>query len=114
MVSRSGFGRKGRSGDYDVRGSAAQKLAIESLRNIANVSVSDVGSAPAPTAMDDELATIAEVLRGAGTALAVAAVAERLGWDSDKTANALARGGQTGVLKFSREGDRTTVALAEG
>lgn len=114
MVSSSGFGRKSKSGDYDLRGSAARKLAIESLRNIANVNISGSGveGAVSPET-DPELAAIIGVLRGAGTPLAVTEVAERLRWKSDKTANALARGGESGVLRFSTNGETTTVSLAE-
>jgi hypothetical protein len=106
--------RWGQSADPTQRGGkAAQKLAIESLRNIANVRVRDTDAEPAGPDTDTELAAIVGVLRGAGTPLAVAEVAERLRWDPDKTASALERGGLSGLLKFSRDGDRTTVALAE-
>jgi hypothetical protein len=111
VVSGSGFGRKRKSSDYDLRGSAAQKLAIESLRNIANVNVSDTESEVVGPATDPEIAAIIGVLRGAGTPLTVAEVADRLQWDPDTAANALARGGETGVLAFSKDGDRTTVTL---
>ena len=113
MTSSSGFGRKGKSLDYDLRGSAAQKLAIESLRNIANVRVRDTGIETAISKGDEELKAIVGLLRDAGTPLPVSEVAERLQWDSGKAADALARGGEIGMLIFSKDGDRTTVALAE-
>jgi hypothetical protein len=111
--SSSGFGRKGRSADYDLRGSAARKLAVESLRNIANVSVSDAGSDVVGPDSDPEVAAIVGLLRGARKPLYVAEVAERLQWDSDRAANALARGGDSGVLAFSKDGDTTMVALTK-
>jgi hypothetical protein len=113
VTSSSGFGRKGRSADYDLRGSAARKLAIESLRNIANVSVSDTGSEVVGPESDPEVAAIVGLLRGAAMPLPVAEVAERLQWNSDKAANALARGGESGVLTFSKDGNTTTVMLIE-
>ncbi|MEJ2377952.1 MAG: hypothetical protein P8Y71_22060 [Pseudolabrys sp.] len=111
MDSSFGLVNKGKRRDSNARaGSAEQKLAVESVRNVANWGVHEkTGESAADT--DRELAAIVSVLRNAGTSLAVAEVAKQLQWDSEKTANALARGGEFGVLGFSRDGDWTTVAL---
>ena len=114
------FKKSSRLGESDMLGSAAQELAVESFRNIANVkigrgNVADVKVVcvePATPQSDNELAAVVDLLRGSG-ALAVAGVADRLHWSSDKTANALVRGGKAGVLRFSKDGNNTTVALTE-
>ncbi len=115
------FKKSSRLGESDMLGSAAQELAVESFRNIANVKIGrDRGRGnfgggriePASSQPDNELAAVVDLLRGSG-ALAVAGVADRLHWSSDKTANALVRGGKAGVLRFSKDGNNTTVALTE-
>jgi hypothetical protein len=88
-------------------------MAIESLRNIADVKIREKSS-QSDNPEDPDVERIVDILRDAGASLAVTEIAGRLQWDSDRTANALARGGQSGVLKFTRDQeDRTTVALAQ-
>lgn len=96
---------------FGQSGTAAMKLAIQSIQNIANI---DIGSTPAADSGQDaaDLAAISDVLRGAGKPLAVAKVAELLQWDSATAAKAFARGGQSGNLKFSKDGETTLVSVA--
>jgi hypothetical protein len=95
-------------GAFDPRGTAARKMAVESLRNIANTEVRDA----TPSADEDrDVDAIAELLKGVDSPVAVAELAERLKWDSDRAATALARGGDRGRLTFVRSGGRTFVGL---
>jgi len=96
------------SGLSDVRGTAARKMAVESFRNIADAKVWE--SAPSPEE-DPDVDAIAALLKSADRPVAVAEVAERLSWDSDRAANALGRGGDRGRLTFVRSGNRTFVGL---
>jgi imidazolonepropionase-like amidohydrolase len=90
-------------GDLNVSGSNALRQAIGSTANIANISIG--GDARSD---DAELETIVGILRSVHVPLPVA---EMLKWDSAKAADALARGGQRGVLIFSKDGDTTMVTI---
>jgi hypothetical protein len=104
------FGDKKLSpGAPDPRGTAARRLAVESLINIAGASV---GEAPSSAANDPEVGAIVELLKSVDRPVAVADVAERLKWDSERAAQALARGGDGGVLTFIRSGASTFVGLS--
>jgi hypothetical protein len=109
-------GRRTKSSPYGTRGTAARKLAIESLQNIANVKVGVdalYGTGEDFSAGDPELVEIIALV--SQNAMPVAEVAKSLpSYDSQKVANALARGGKYGILTFSKEGDNTVVALAKG
>jgi hypothetical protein len=97
---------------FGQQGSAARKVAVDSFQNIANVEISK----PATTGSAEdaeELKAISGVLHEAAKPLSVAEIAERLAWDSAKAANALARGGQYGLLRFSKVGETTKVELAD-
>jgi hypothetical protein len=61
---------------------------------------------------DPEIDAIAELLKGARMPVAVAEVAERLGWDSGRAADALSRGGASSRLTFMSSQGRTFVGLA--
>lgn len=100
--------KKVSSSVYDPRGSAARKMAVESFRNIANTEVRDTAQ---NSGEDTDLDAIAELLKGVDSPVAVAEVAERLNWNSDRAAQALARGGDRGQLTFVRSGSRTFVGL---
>ncbi len=103
------FGDKKPSpGGFDPRGTAAQKMAVESFRNIANTEVREQTSRADE---DPDVDAIAGLLKGVESPVAVAEVAERLKWDSDRAAGALARGGDRGRLTFVRSGKRTFVGL---
>jgi len=114
VASNLGFGKKSKTSGFSLGGSAARKLAIETTHNIANINIGSTGGAPDPSAGDDQdLAAVIELLRQTREPLPVATVAAKLGWDSEKTANALERGGQAGVLAFFRDAEEMTrVALA--
>jgi hypothetical protein len=99
------------SSDFGLRGSAARKLAIESLLNIANVYIGG-DSSSATVISDEEFAPIIEVLRKAKHPVTVGVLAKQLPWDSTKTAEVLARAGQSGLLEFAKDGDTTTVAIS--
>ena len=76
---------------FGQSGSAAQKLALDSFQNIANI---DIESTVAATPdIDAEVEAVGKVLRAAATPLPVAKVAEHLPWDSGQVAKVLARGG---------------------
>ncbi len=89
-------------------------MAVESFKNIANAEVTVTGgmggavSAPEP---DADVDAIADLLKDASAPVAIADLTTRLGWDSGRTADALARGGDRGRLSFVRYGDRTFVGL---
>ena len=110
----STFGSKKRSpGSFDVVGTAAQKLAVESFKNIANTDVSvavdrDAIGSPAP---DPDVEAITALVRNAGAPVAVADVAAQLHWDSGRAAEALSRGGASGRLTFVASAGRTFVGL---
>ncbi len=104
-----GFGdRKPSSSGYDPRGTATQKMAVESLKNIASFTVGERSSPPDD---DPDVDAISTLLKDAHSPVAIAEVAERLGWDSGHAADALARGGDRGRLTFLRTGGRTFVGL---
>lgn len=86
---------------YGTEGTAARKLAIESLQNIANVQLDS-----------PELSAVVGLL--ADHPMAVSDLARRLvSFDSDRLATVLARGGESGLLSFRKEGDDTIVALKD-
>jgi hypothetical protein len=99
-------------------GFAAQKAAIESTHNIANLDFKGVASAgvqdqgAVATARNRDVAAVVEVLRQAATPLSVADAAKQLQWDSQRAANALEWGGQSGALTFFSEGSKTMVTAA--
>jgi hypothetical protein len=84
-------------------------MAVESFRNIANTEIAEPTSG---VREDPDVEAIAEVLKNAERPVAVAELAERLSWDSDRAAQALARGGDSGRLTFVRSGNRTFVGLS--
>ena len=107
---------KSSSSGFDPRGTATQKMAVESFLNIANTTIGgDVGGGvglrrPLP-AQDADVDAIIALVEGAKAPLAIAEMADRLRWDSDRAANALERGGDLGRLTFARDGGRTFVGL---
>jgi len=103
--------KKIKSSDFGLRGSAARKLAIESSLNIANVHIGG-NSSSVKVISDEEFAPIVEVLRKAKLPVRVGVLAKHLPWDSTKTADVLARAGQSGLLEFFKDGDTTTVAIS--
>jgi hypothetical protein len=106
VASSSGFRGTPRAG------SAEQKLAIESIENIANVVISDrIEIAGGRPHEDADVAAIVEILRSAAKALPVAEVARALRWESVRTAYALERGGRAGVFSFSKDAEGTVVSL---
>lgn len=102
--------KKQSSGSLEAGGTAAQKLAVESFKNIANTEIGALVQGPA-AAEDPEVDAIAELLKGASVPVAVAEVAERLGWDSGRAADALSRGATSGRLTFMSSQGRTFVGL---
>jgi hypothetical protein len=107
------FGSKKRSGSFDVGGTAAQKLAVESFKNIANTDVSIAGTdgaigSPTP---DPDVEAITTLVKNAGVPIAVADVAAQLHWDSGRASKALSRGGASGRLTFVASAGRTFVGL---
>ena len=109
------FGSKKRSpGSLDPGGTAAQKLAVESFKNIANTDIGGAvggGAAPRARALDPDVDEIVALVRKAGAPVAVADVAVQLHWDSARAAEALARGGAGGRLIFVGSSGRTFVGL---
>lgn len=98
---------------FGQSGSAAQKLALDSLQNIANIDIASTGTATPD--IDAEVEAVGNVLRAAATPLSVAKVAEHLpSWETGRVAKVLARGGQSGMLKFFRDGETTMVDVARG
>ena len=94
------YGSRSSQGSLD-KGSA-RRLAIETTQNIADLKLglsSDHSDIPALT----------ELL--IDRPLPVAQVAKQLTWDSGRTAEVLARGGEAGLLSFSKQGDTTYVGL---
>ena len=92
-------------GDYRSNG-AAQKLAIESLQNIAKV---DIGGVAGPDVkMDPALASIVALL--GGSSMPVAKISNLLPWKPDDITRALALGRDEGMLTFWKEGDDLVVA----
>jgi len=120
-MSSSPGSKKTMSNPYDFHGSAAQRIAVESLKNIANVTIggeprpskSEGSHTPPETAPDPDLDAVVNLLRNARSPLSVADVAGRLQWDSNRAAGTLSRGGGIGRLVFSVVNGRTLVALAE-
>jgi hypothetical protein len=55
---------------------------------------------------------VVATLQTAGKPLGVGEVSKALAWESRRTANALASGGQSGVFVFQRDGERLMVTLA--
>jgi len=88
-------------------------LALESFKNISNV---DIGSSMTEKTVEGGLSPalikIQNLLLDMKRPLPIAEVADRLGLDSDMAADALAEGGQAGLLRFIRAGDTTSVELA--
>lgn len=95
----------------DFRGSAAQRIAVESFKNIANVVIGEVASPPADEA---DIAAVVALLQATASPIAIAEVAERLGWDSTRAANALAAGGAAHRLMFFTSDGWTKVGIAGG
>jgi len=102
--------KKQSSGSLGPGGTAAQKLAVESFKNIANTDVGGLVESAA-AAEDVDVDAIALLLKGAGVPVGVAEVAERLGWDSGRAADALSRGAMSGRLTFVSSQGRTFVGL---
>ena len=96
------------SGVLDARGTAARKMAIDSFRNIADTTL---GPSEADAARDRDVDAIVALLKKADQPVAVVEVAERLGWDSDRAAQALSYGGDRGLLTFVRTSPQTLVGL---
>ena len=103
-MSSFSSGKKPAASAADFRGSAAQRIAVDSFKNIANVTI---------TATDPDVAEIVGFLRKSSGAAHVYDVADRLGWDSTRAANAMSRGAADGQLTFAadRKG-HTMVELA--
>lgn len=87
----------------------AQKRAITSVQNVANV----FNTSRFDNVDNDELAAISELLLAQQTPLTVAEIAEALNWESDRAASALALGGEIGLLRFFKDGDSTRVELSK-
>ncbi|HME84080.1 MAG TPA: hypothetical protein VKG91_05890 [Roseiarcus sp.] len=103
-MSTYSSGKKSESSASDFRGSAAQRIAVDSLKNIANVTI---------TAIKPEVAEIIALLRKSSGALYIYDVADRLGWDSARAANAMSRGAADGQLTFiADDKGQTMVELA--
>src|SRR5271165_1666001 len=103
-MSSFSSGKKSNPGASDFRGSAAQRIAVDSFKNIANVTI---------TATDPDVAEIVGFLRKSSGAAYVYKVADRLGWDSTRAANAMSRGAADGQLIFTAdEKGYTMVELA--
>ena len=97
------------NGVFGSRGIAAQKLAVDSLQNIANL---DFARPKAASDSSGEAAAISNLLATAAQPMAVADIARDLNWDAVKAAQALVRGAESGLLKFTRDGDETKVELS--
>ena len=98
--------RKGKRRNYDVRlGSAARKLAVESVRNVANWGVRD-SDVEAAADTDAELAAIVSVLRNAGTPLAIAEAAEQLPQALRTQPNTVAFHGMLATIRYVPTGTR--------
>ena len=81
---------------------SARRLAIETTQNIANLKLG-------PSSDHPDIPALTELL--IDQPLPVAQVAKALTWDSERTAEVLARGGEAGLLSFSKRGDTTYVGL---
>lgn len=97
-------------------GKIAQQRAIDSLQNIAGLEIggdenASASGAPASLRLDSDLDAIVKLLKPE-SAVAIRAVAKELGWNADRAAEALMRGGQSGVLHFKKDQDTTMVTLA--
>lgn len=90
----------------DQRRQTAQRLAVDSTRNIADL---DFTTSMIP---DIEVADLTKIIRAATSPLPIAEVASITGWASGKVAEALSRGGAAGLFEFSKDDGKTKVQLA--
>ena len=95
-------------------GSMAQKLAVDSFRNIANVDFgAAAASSPAVVSSSEDVLRVVQALAASGK-MSAGEVAQKFNWNSNKTAETLAAAQTLGVLDLSRVGETFVANLKTG